>query len=166
MTAPVRTPDSYDRGLDARARHAIGRAAAYRVPGWRDMTDAQREVVARTWAAHQSDADLLKLRNVGHVTLRHIRALENDPTQPPIVVRRMLQRCPVCTETAVARLALDWQQQVAAGGAIPIVGCGNPWHYDGMTDPSAGTCQVCGEAIHDADCPRVGDGRPSEGDTA
>lgn len=57
-------------------------------------------------------------------------ATHADPRAAPLSVRRMLQVCPVCTGTEVARLAMDWEQQVAAGGAIPIVGCGNPWHYD------------------------------------
>jgi hypothetical protein len=83
----------------------------------------------------------------------------------------MFLRCPVCHDTAVVRLVEDWQAKVDAGGAIPIVGnvgtCGNPWHYEhivgGLPDPTAGTCQSCAEVVHDADCPRVGDGRPVEG---
>ena len=34
--------------------------------------------------------------------------------------------CPVCGSAQVVRLAGDWQQQEVA---IPIIGCGNPWHY-------------------------------------
>ena len=41
--------------------------------------------------------------------------------------------CPVCGDDTVIRLPDDWQAQVDAGAAIPIVGCGNPWHYAGVT---------------------------------
>jgi hypothetical protein len=37
--------------------------------------------------------------------------------------------CPICGEDTVIRLPDDWQEQVVAGAAILIVGCGNPWHY-------------------------------------
>lgn len=37
--------------------------------------------------------------------------------------------CPICGEDTVIRLPDDWQAQVEAGAAIPIIGCGNPWHY-------------------------------------
>jgi hypothetical protein len=37
--------------------------------------------------------------------------------------------CANCGEDTVLRLPDDWQTQVNAGAAIPIVGCGNPWHY-------------------------------------
>ena len=37
--------------------------------------------------------------------------------------------CPVCAGLACVRLAPDWQAAVDAGGTIPVVGCGNPWHY-------------------------------------
>lgn len=47
----------------------------------------------------------------------------------------MFARCPmetlaVCPQpTARATLVHDWQARVDAGEAIPIIGCGNPWHY-------------------------------------
>lgn len=41
--------------------------------------------------------------------------------------------CPVCGSSEVVRLVDDWRQQDDLGGtairALPIVGCGNPWHY-------------------------------------
>ncbi len=39
------------------------------------------------------------------------------------------ERCDVCGDREVFRLPADWQDQVAAGKALPIAGCGNPWHY-------------------------------------
>ena len=38
-------------------------------------------------------------------------------------------RCPICNDGVVIRLPDDWRAQVDAGSAIPIIGCGNPWHY-------------------------------------
>jgi hypothetical protein len=35
------------------------------------------------------------------------------------------QDCPLCGSASVMRLVKDW----ADGRPIPIVGCGNPWHY-------------------------------------
>lgn len=43
-----------------------------------------------------------------------------------------VQACPLCGSTAVVRMAHDWQGAVNQGEAIPIVGCGNPWHYVGL----------------------------------
>lgn len=44
--------------------------------------------------------------------------------------------CPVCGESVVMRLRDDWADgrdgpfgDFADPPAIPIVGCGNPWHY-------------------------------------
>lgn len=37
--------------------------------------------------------------------------------------------CPECGRTARASLPPDWSSLVDGGAAIPIVGCGNPWHY-------------------------------------
>lgn len=34
--------------------------------------------------------------------------------------------CPECGSQLVARLVDDWQSRSAP---IPILGCGNPWHY-------------------------------------
>ena len=37
--------------------------------------------------------------------------------------------CPNCRKRQIVQMPDDWQAQVEAGAAIPIVGCGNPWHY-------------------------------------
>jgi hypothetical protein len=39
-------------------------------------------------------------------------------------------KCPVCWSDATFRLPSDWQDRVERGQSVPIVGCGNPWHYD------------------------------------
>jgi len=44
------------------------------------------------------------------------------------------EKCPVCTSEALMRLPADWQDRAHGDGwavreYIPIVGCGNPWHY-------------------------------------
>ena len=83
----------------------------------------------------------------------------------------IFEGCPECGNGASARLARDWVAQVNAGASIPIVGCGNPWHYfvehprmseAPRPDPSDGTCPACHEVRHDWDCPAIGDGRPVE----
>jgi hypothetical protein len=43
--------------------------------------------------------------------------------------------CSICGEDTVIRLPDDWQEQVEAGAAIPIIGCGNPWHYANLDGP-------------------------------
>jgi hypothetical protein len=37
--------------------------------------------------------------------------------------------CPVCQANGIVQMPDNWQEQVEAGAAIDIVGCGNPWHY-------------------------------------
>ncbi len=38
--------------------------------------------------------------------------------------------CPVCGSIDVLRLVPDWRRIVEERGApVPVVGCGNPWHY-------------------------------------
>lgn len=47
-------------------------------------------------------------------------------------------RCPVCGDPARAALVADWQRRVNEERmAIPIVGCGNPWHYVDADAPHA-----------------------------
>ena len=75
----------------------------------------------------------------------------------PNVVRAF---CPVCGSPDVIRLPDDWQEQVNAGKAIPIIACGNPWHYAKLDDANPApldahkpgdfhryhvACKVCGE---------------------
>lgn len=36
------------------------------------------------------------------------------------------ESCPECGSASVMRLVAEWDD----GRPIPIVGCGNPWHYD------------------------------------
>jgi hypothetical protein len=35
--------------------------------------------------------------------------------------------CPVCGSASVMRFKPEWREH---SSTIPIVGCGNPWHYD------------------------------------
>lgn len=37
--------------------------------------------------------------------------------------------CPLCGDGEQLILAATWRDDVDAGGSIPVVGCGNPWHY-------------------------------------
>lgn len=37
--------------------------------------------------------------------------------------------CPVCAKSEQVTMRPDWQALVEGGDAMPIVGCGNPWHY-------------------------------------
>ena len=41
------------------------------------------------------------------------------------VQRVVFESCDICGSDELKRLPADW----ANGDAIPIVGCGNPWHY-------------------------------------
>jgi hypothetical protein len=52
-------------------------------------------------------------------------AIERIPAGDPVGVA--FDRCPACDRTVIARLPAGWQDETAL--AIPIVGCGNPWHY-------------------------------------
>ncbi len=45
--------------------------------------------------------------------------------------------CPVCHGDRIVRMPDDWGKQVEQGATIPIIGCGNPWHYANMA-PSDG----------------------------
>jgi hypothetical protein len=47
------------------------------------------------------------------------------------------EACPVCGRPDKLVLAPTWQQDVEAGHAIPIVGCGDPWHYEGLAGAAA-----------------------------
>ena len=40
--------------------------------------------------------------------------------------------CPICHGGHIVRMPDDWHEQVERGAAIPIIGCGNPWHYANM----------------------------------
>jgi hypothetical protein len=46
-----------------------------------------------------------------------------------ILDRTTGEACPVCLSRATFRLPDDWRERVEAGGEVPIVECGNPWHY-------------------------------------
>ena len=39
------------------------------------------------------------------------------------------EACPTCGDPVTVWLPTDWQAAVQTGDRIPIVGCGNPWHY-------------------------------------
>lgn len=52
----------------------------------------------------------------------------------------MFETCPVCDNEARVVMVADWQER---GEAIPIIGCGNPWHY-GLGD--AGVATPAGES--------------------
>ena len=46
------------------------------------------------------------------------------------------EKCPICDSGDIVKLPNGW----AGDGAIPIVACGNPWHYTEatMSDYNAG----------------------------
>ena len=50
------------------------------------------------------------------------RTTDNEPRVRAI----NFDRCQVCDSMAVVRLPDDWQEQERA---IPVIACGNPWHY-------------------------------------
>lgn len=59
---------------------------------------------------------------------------ENEPTDDAHPFRgsthATLDTCPVCGEGEMVRLVPGWAYQVNhLGESIPIIGCGNPWHY-------------------------------------
>jgi hypothetical protein len=45
--------------------------------------------------------------------------------------------CPICKASVRVRLLDDWRERSQRGEPIPIVGCGNPWHYQGVVDVRA-----------------------------
>ena len=45
--------------------------------------------------------------------------------------------CDLCGDDRIVELPPDWQAQVDDGAAIPIIGCGNPWHYIPLRDKAA-----------------------------
>lgn len=62
---------------------------------------------------------------MGEYTIPALRAaLAADP--PALDV---FEACSVCGRVEQVTMRGDWQDAVTAGAAIPIVGCGNPWHY-------------------------------------
>lgn len=50
----------------------------------------------------------------------------------------MFDVCPICGATTRVRLLDDWRERVNRGEPVPIVGCGNPWHYHGVGLGSGG----------------------------
>jgi hypothetical protein len=54
----------------------------------------------------------------------------SEPRTAPPPIR--FQRCEICDSQSIVRLPDDWQDRVDAGASLPIIGCGNPWHYDGL----------------------------------
>lgn len=51
-----------------------------------------------------------------------------------VEIRDLLGGCPIPTCSSRERypLPVDWQEAVHRGERIPIIGCGNPWHYTGV----------------------------------
>lgn len=44
--------------------------------------------------------------------------------------RTILVDCPTeCGDPSRVVLSPTWQQEVVDGASLPVVGCGNPWHY-------------------------------------
>ena len=41
----------------------------------------------------------------------------------------LFRGCALCGSPSIVELPTKWQIDVAGGYIIPIVGCGNPWHY-------------------------------------
>ena len=60
----------------------------------------------------------------------------------------ILERCPTgCGHWKRATLPMKWEQDVEHGFAIPIVGCGNPWHYTNLAAAPVLTAARCGYLI-------------------
>jgi hypothetical protein len=69
----------------------------------------------------------------------------------------VLGTCPICGSPDCVRLVPDWQAIVnAQGRPIPIIGCGNPWHYIFPDDVTV-TVEGLATALHDLGlmCPDV-----------
>lgn len=50
---------------------------------------------------------------------------------------RTVATCPICERPDQVELADGWQDMVETQGeVIPIIGCGNPWHYQGLEVPT------------------------------
>ena len=47
----------------------------------------------------------------------------------PLTVTQFPALCPACGGADLVRLPDDWALRVEVGGTLPLVGCGNPWHY-------------------------------------
>jgi hypothetical protein len=63
-----------------------------------------------------------------------------DP-RTPRTGRLAFDDCPTCSDPSLVRLPADWQAQVGASALIPIVGCGNPWHYVGIEASTLGSSE-------------------------
>lgn len=57
-----------------------------------------------------------------------------------VVMVIQAERCELCSSREMFRLPADWQDQVAAGKALPIAGCGNTWHYATSSLGDVATC--------------------------
>ena len=61
-----------------------------------------------------------------------------------------------CGHGTVVRLPDDWQQRVESGWyAIPIVACGNPWHYANLDRPAIEAAAAERERILDVEIERL-----------
>ena len=49
----------------------------------------------------------------------------------------MFEECFLCGSATRMTLASNWQSRVYGGERIPIVGCGNPWHYTNLPETAS-----------------------------
>jgi hypothetical protein len=76
-----------------------------------------------------------------------------DPRTPRTEAGRLaFDDCPTCSDPSLVRLPADWQAQVGNSALIPIVGCGNPWHYVGIEAQASplGSSERLAAAVHAA----------------
>ena len=62
----------------------------------------------------------------------------------------LLDTCPVCGKSDAVRLTPDWRVAVEQWQKVPIVGCGNPWHYIGLEPDALTAANAALDAVVDA----------------
>lgn len=65
----------------------------------------------------------------GHPAAAEALSIPEVVTTRVITGHPAIEACGTCGSAEVVRLVKDWQPRVHAGGNIPILGCGAPWHY-------------------------------------
>jgi hypothetical protein len=79
-----------------------------------------------------------------------------DGTHDPADLATSTEICPIgCDSGERLELGTDWQAEVASGTAIPIVGCGNPWHYTVDGQPLSGEAVDALPAVVEAEAQKA-----------
>jgi len=74
-----------------------------------------------------TDDELRRLPD-GSLTREEVNELlDRIAAEPPAL--DVFAACPVCGRIEQVEMRDGWQAAVDAGATIPIIGCGNPWHY-------------------------------------